>query len=113
VEARGRYSGYDWVQAEEGMNKIEGSFIAASRLESGEQATCGIVFWTTAKQKDEIWRCKDKGRVVVELKADHDAREAEVERLRDANLKRVAEGMSAWCSPPYEQAAKAGEEPIK
>jgi hypothetical protein len=63
------------------MNKIEGTVIAASRLESGEQATCG------------------NGLVVVEAKADHDAREAEVERLRDAYLQRVAEGMSRWCKP--------------
>lgn len=92
------------------MNKIEGTIVEAGRLESGEKATCGIVVWTTKKQKAEMERWGYEGLVVVERKADHDAREAEVERLRDVERRRVAEGMSAWCSPPDEQAAKAGEE---
>lgn len=126
---------------DEWMNKIEGSVIAASRLESGEQATCGVVIWTTEAQKDEFRRWESNGLVVVERKEDHDAREAEVkrlreeskilrdgftgyretmrremgrliaevERLRDAERQRVAEGMSAWCSSGGEHAAKTGE----
>jgi hypothetical protein len=79
------------------MSKIEGTIVGASRLESGEQATCG------------------NGLVVVEAKADHDAREAEVERLRDAYLQRVAEGMSRWCKPqsPHLDAIAAALEHAK
>jgi hypothetical protein len=129
------------------MNKIEGTIIAASRLESGEQATCGCVIWTTEKQKAEMERWESNGLVVVERKADHDAREAEVkrlreeskilrdgftgyretmrcemgrlisevERLRDAERQRVAEGMSRWCAPqsPHLDAIAAALEHAK
>ena len=65
------------------MNKIEGTIIEASRLEGGEQATCGIVVWTTETQKAKMERWEYNGLVVVERKADHDAREAEIKRLRE------------------------------
>lgn len=85
------------------MNKIEGTIIEAGNIEGVGRATCGIVVWTTARQKAEMERWEYDGRVVIERKADHDARETEVERLRDANLQRVAEGMSRWCAPQSPQ----------
>jgi len=125
VEARGGHDHYDWTSSEEGMNKIEGTIIKAWNLVDAGGALPGVSI-KTSHEKLRQWDGPLCGRqVVVEAKDDHDAcvleieqlckeigklrtdlaaREAEVERLRDANLQRVAEGMSAWCSPPDEQA---------
>ena len=100
------------------MNKITGTIIeSGSRTIAADGVPIPNVVVKTTWEQLKAWHGAIYGcEVIIESTEIHDAREEWIEqlreqiwRLRDANLQRVAEGMSRWCKPQSPHLAAIAE----